>query len=424
MTLKCTLSISFLFLFFNLYAQQNHFCINDQIQLTKKREINSPHHNVGLPENVSTKYVNTVIHIIYNKDSDSIPSEDIEAIIENLNRLFRAEGIDTSFINPVHRDKLIDSQIQFCLAQTDPDGEPTTGINYKRTDVDGFPISFGIGFFSAELVKNEIFGGVAPWDIDNYFNIWIAQVGVNGENYSYGIPREEYFPLNAYVPSSAKPGALIDIDNLLAPPPFGTLEGLFAHECGHALGLLHTFHFTDDGTGTISFCDGSDFMDDTPQAVVTTNCDPSMVVNTCIDSLNDEPDNATNFMNNSCMLMFTPDQISAMHNNLSLAPSGLLENSICETISSVKKIELENNFEFNIYPNPNNGNFTVEFSHAHFSKGILSIHNSIGQVIFKKNIDSKKSLSFQINQNNLGKGIYYLSINSEQGIYSKKMVVR
>jgi hypothetical protein len=422
MYLKSALSALLLILSVNLFAQQNYICINDQIQLKERKEINSSFPVPDFSENSSTKYVNTVVHVIYFDEADSIPTETIETVIEDLNRLFRAEEIDTALIHPIHRNKLMDSQIQFCLTDTDPSGEPTTGITHTQTDVEGFPIQFSINGITAELVKRETFGGVAPWDIDRYFNIWIAQVGQNNENFSYGIPRDEYYPLNAYTPANTIPGALIDVDNFNAPPPIGTLESLFAHECGHALGLLHTFHFS--GIDTVEFCDGTDFMEDTPTAAITTECDTSIVQNTCVDSLYDEPDHVSNFMNYACQLMFTPDQITTMHNNLSLAPSGLYDEAQCSIISSIEKNELENNFEFSIFPNPNNGHFTVKFPQPYFSKGILSIYNSMGQIVFEKNIDLNNSLSFPINVNGIKKGVYYLSVHSEQGVFSKKMVVQ
>jgi hypothetical protein len=422
MYLKFAFSALLLLLSVHFYAQQEPICINDQVQLKERKEINSSFYVPEFSGSITTKYVNTVVHVIYFDDVDSIPSETIEIVMEDLNRLFRAEGIDTSLITPVHRDKLVDSQIQFCLAQTDPDGEPATGITHTQTETDGFPVQYSIGGITAELVKKETFGGVAPWDVDRYLNIWIAPVGINGENFSYGIPREEYFPLNAYTPGNTIPGALIDVDNFKGPTPFGTLEGLFAHECGHALGLLHTFHF--QGIDTIEFCDGTDFMDDTPTAAITTGCDPSIVENTCVDPSNDEPDNVSNFMNYGCQLMFTPDQIAAMHNNLSLAPNGLFDEMPCNPISSIEENKLDNDFEFSIAPNPNDGNFTVIFPQPYFSKGALLIYNSVGQLIFENNIDLRHALSFPINTNGLQTGIYYLSVHSEQGVFSKRMVVQ
>lgn len=421
MHLKSAFSALFFIFAISLFAQQNHICINDQIQLKERNNINVSFQFPELSENISKKFLNTVVHILYFDEADSIPNETIKTIIEDLNRLFRAEDIDTSFINPVHRNKLMDSQIQFCLATTDPDGEPSSGITYKQTDVSGFPIQFSLSGITAEFVKKEVFGGVNPWDVDRYFNIWIAPVGLNDENLSYGIPRDEYFPLNLYTPANTIPGALIDIDNFRTPPPIGTLESLFAHECGHALGLLHTFHIS--GIDTIEFCDGTDFIDDTPTASVITNCDPTMFPNTCVDPSNDEPDNNANFMSYACQLMFTPDQIARMHTNLSLAPNELFDNSSCNITTSVDK-KVVNNLEFNIFPNPNDGVFTVKFPQANFSKATLSIYNSMGQIIMERNMELKNDLTFPINLNKIEAGIYYLSVNAEHHIFSKKIVVQ
>ena len=420
---KSVLSAFLLILPLSLFAQQHHLCINDHVQIPRNIDAVSMSSGSELSATVSMKYVNTVVHVIYFNEADSIPSATIEAIITDLNALFGAEDIDTSYINPVHRDKLADSQIRFCLAETNPDGEPTTGITHTRTEVDGFPIQYSLSNINAEQVKKEIFGGVDPWDVDRYLNIWIAPVGINGENYSYGIPRAEYFPLNIYAPASAIPGAIIDVDNFQTPPPIGTLESLFAHECGHALGLLHTFDNT--GTDGFDFCEGTDFIDDTPTASLTTLCDPSEFENTCTDTLNEQPDNVTNFMNYACQLMFTPGQVATMHNNLSLAPGGLFADAPCTVVSSIAESEIDNVFEFNIFPNPNNGNFSINLSGQLFSTGSISVYNSRGQKVFQRDITETSGtlLSSPLETAHLQSGIYYVSLHTEKTVYSQKMIV-
>lgn len=79
------------------------------------------------------------------------------------------------------------------------------------------------------------------------------------------------------------------------------------HEVGHWLGLFHTFEGGCEGPG--------DLVDDTPpQAESSTLCDPAK--DTCVA----QPgvDSVQNFMDYSvddCMNMFTPQQVSRMHDN-------------------------------------------------------------------------------------------------------------
>lgn len=79
------------------------------------------------------------------------------------------------------------------------------------------------------------------------------------------------------------------------------------HEVGHWLGLFHTFEGGCEGPG--------DLVDDTPaQSVASSACDPAK------DSCTVQPglDPVNNFMDYSvddCMNMFTPGQVSRMHDN-------------------------------------------------------------------------------------------------------------
>ena len=70
-------------------------------------------------------------------------------------------------------------------------------------------------------------------------------------------------------------------------------------------------------------------------------------------------------------------------------------------------VEENETASFNIYPNPSNGQFTVE------GDGIMTITNTLGQVVFRNEVIERETVTLE-------KGIYFISING----MSKKLVVR
>ena len=62
-----------------------------------------------------------------------------------------------------------------------------------------------------------------------------------------------------------------------------------------------------------------------------------------------------------------------------------------------------------IYPNPNNGLFTINFNELDYSQAKIEIINSIGQTIY---ILNKVELVNQINMKENAKGIYFIKVAS------------
>jgi hypothetical protein len=73
-----------------------------------------------------------VIHVIHDGDpigtSENISDAQILSQIEVLNKDYRKLNSDTSNTPAVFKPLAADIEIEFCLAQRDPDGNPTTGI--------------------------------------------------------------------------------------------------------------------------------------------------------------------------------------------------------------------------------------------------------------------------------------------------------
>lgn len=90
-------------------------------------------------------------------------------------------------------------------------------------------------------------------------------------------------------------------------------------------------------------------------------------------------------------------------------------------VSGIK--ELTNSIPVSIYPNPNNGEFTIasESSAYSNSKTIVSVKNALGQEVYRSNI-SLTGAGETINTN-LETGMYFVQIENEKGYSVKKIVI-
>ncbi len=82
-------------------------------------------------------------------------------------------------------------------------------------------------------------------------------------------------------------------------------------------------------------------------------------------------------------------------------------------------VEIKN---ISVFPNPNNGAFTLNIESALNQKISTNIFNSLGQLILKKQIETNTQTEFDLSAN--AKGIYYLQILSEEKHYYIKVSVQ
>jgi hypothetical protein len=76
-----------------------------------------------------------------------------------------------------------------------------------------------------------------------------------------------------------------------------------------------------------------------------------------------------------------------------------------------------------IYPNPSIGLFTVEFKRVTENNSNISIVNSIGNVVFSEELKIGESLR-KINLSDFSKGIYFIELQTELGVYKKKIILQ
>ena len=246
------------------------------------------------------------MHVIHNGDpvgtDENITDEQVLSQIEVLNQDFRRLA-DTPGFN-THPEGA-DTEIQFCLAQRDPGGSPTTGIEH---------INMGTPSWNSFEAIDYIMKAQTQWNPEHYLNIWICKMGGDME----GVGGYAYFPEASGLPGLEGSIGTAEIDGVVlayygtgsediypATYAFGRDKGRSAtHEIGHFFGLRHIWG---DGVD----CTATDYCDDTPPAAnLNFNC---FSYDSCEED--EFPDMIENYMDytlDDCKNIFTNDQKARM----------------------------------------------------------------------------------------------------------------
>ena len=218
---------------------------------------------------VNTVTIPIVVHILL-PDPTIVTDDDVNFFIRRLNEDFSGLNADSTNAAGFY-DVRGHSLIRFTLARRDPQGNFTTGIERKQSNV-------LIGISEPQAIKKSSSGGLNPWPMTDYYNVWIGMgpEGVIGISPEIG-------------PGTAETdGVAIDYrvftNNSCYSYSMYNLSRTAVHEIGHNFGLYHTFEggcnlTTDFGqltTPGLSFpADYLDPLDDTPAQPESTNGCPS-----------------------------------------------------------------------------------------------------------------------------------------------------
>ena len=87
--------------------------------------------------------------------------------------------------------------------------------------------------------------------------------------------------------------------------------------------------------------------------------------------------------------------------------------------------EFADNVSVNVYPNPNNGEFTLSINSVLKQNAVIKIVNNAGQIVFeRKNILLDKATNLKVKFSNKAGGVYQLFIIGEKGVVNKRVIVR
>ncbi len=248
-----------------------------------------------------------VIHVIYNNAAQNISNAQAISQITVLNQDFTATNTDVGLAPSVWTSLVANVDVNFCLAQQDPSGNPTTGINRVSTATTSFSTNDNVKFTAT--------GGANAWDPSRYFNIWCCNLGGGVLGYAEfptGTLSQTYGVVMGYT-------CFGNTGTAQAPYNLGRTA---THEIGHCFNLRHIWG--DDGNA----CTGSDLVTDTPnQANENYGC-PTFPNVSCSNGPNgDMHMNYMDYTNDACMYMFTNGQKTRMLAVVNNAPYNTLQTS-------------------------------------------------------------------------------------------------
>ena len=267
-----------------------------------------------------------VVHVVWKTNTHNISYTQIQSQIDVLNKDYRRTNIDVINTPSVWQGIAADCEIEFCLASTDPNGQPTTGIERTQTTHGKFGMDSDIHTSAA--------GGADDWPNDDYLNIWVCDIqsGLLG----YATPPSNWVG---------------DGDGLVIGYQYfgntGTVQSPYnkgrtaTHEIGHWLNLEHLW-------GAWGSC-GNDQVSDTPKQEQENYSCPGFPLH--IDACSTTNPNGDMFMNymdytnDACMNLFTNGQKTRMLAAINNYRQNMLSHNLCdgsvgvsEQINTTKKL--------------------------------------------------------------------------------------
>lgn len=351
-----------------------------------------------------------VVHVIHSGQAvgagRNISDARVLSQIKVLNEDFRRkQGTPGYGSNPLGTDV----EIEFCLAQTDPYGNPTNGINR---------VNLGNTSWTEQNVEN-ILKPQTQWDPTKYFNIWVCEFAAGSGLLGYA-----QFPSNSGLGGLSTYGGQANTDGVIidwgcfgraieAPGSYysGYDRGrTTTHEVGHALGLRHIWG---DNSSCIVNAEDSmqDYCPDTPAAAVANSSCPFSGVDSCPNAPgNDMTENYMDYSTDTCLNTFTPNQKTRMRTVMQNATrrASLLTSTVCQQSSGTDKFDLG---MISLYPNPANDILNLVIPDNYELSGVVTIYNAVGQTMLTGNVFNTNIYS--INVSSFQAGVYFIKINKE-----------
>lgn len=354
-----------------------------------------------------------VVHVVHNNAagtiggagngniSDAQVFSQIRVLNEDYRRVPGTNGFNN---NPVGADM----EIEFALANRDPNGNPTSGITRTYSAKADFDV-----FSDAATLANLI-----SWPTDRYLNIWVVTLGAGGYLGIAQYPSAEGIPgLDMSEAELAATDGLI-IDHRAFGSNTGTAnsgiykEGRTAtHEIGHWLGLIHTWGD--------AVC-GDDYCADTPpaeRANRSRNC--TELFSTCNGvRTRNMIENYLDYSPDLCMNTFTNDQKRRVRAALEASPRRR------RLVNSVVSLPETETLTLTVLGNPTNAD-RIELQ-AQFQgqrEVTLRLFDWQGRLLRTQVYADQPGNQFSVNRQGLGAGLYLLQVQAGSEKATQRIVI-
>lgn len=265
-----------------------------------------------------------VVHVVYKTAGENISDVQVQSQIDILNEDYSRTNADAAQTPTMFQGVAANCEIQFCLAQQDPNGLPTNGITRTQTTANSFPIG--------AAVKHASTGGKDAWPSDSYLNIWVCNIVS---------PVIGFATLPGTAPADEDGVVIVykhfgRIGNVEAPYNKGRTA---THEIGHWLNMLHIWG---DDENSADPCLGTDQVSDTPnQSGPNFGC-PTSGTASCSNG-GDMFMNYMDYTDDNCMNMFTTGQKNRMIATLNGVRSSIPGSQGCQVPSIEQTCDTLNN---------------------------------------------------------------------------------
>ena len=359
-----------------------------------------------------------VVHVMYYQSDalgtgTNISDAQIQSQIDVLNEDFRRLNSNIYSVPAAFRGISADPLIQFCLAQQDPNGNFTTGINR-------YPVS---GFIEPTTdYIDENYKPTTIWDRNKYLNIWSCDISNSG-NQILGYAQFPGEPISAAFPNPELTDGVVVLYSTFGLSGSNLNYNLgknCTHEIGHWLNLKHIW-------GDEPGCDADDSVIDTPpqsfdsnSRMIFPNICPSFPVLNDACSPNYPGIMFMNYMDyafDQCKSMFTYGQSDRMDAALFNQRAGLLTSPGCIP-GSLSSIEF-NNFKVYVFPNPTIS--AVFFDNTKLGITDVQVFNYLGQEVAREQLAGAVA-NQEINLSNLSAGVYVLKFHNGTSTATAKVV--